>query len=211
MKIQHFIFDLDGTLIDTENAVLKTWKQTLKEYGYDFSLEALNVVLGVTTEIGLQRLNAKVDKSYMSKWQKNYTQHAKETAYFAGVEKMLTALKANGYSLGAVSSRCREEYKKFFSNFGLEKILGTVILEEDTQKHKPHPEPLYKYLELTGAKKEECIYIGDMPGDIQCANHAGILSGLAAWNGSNIICDEAKMVFHHVNDVFLMINSRYKV
>ena len=39
MNLKHYIFDLDGTLIDTENAILKTWQDTLKEYGYDYTLE----------------------------------------------------------------------------------------------------------------------------------------------------------------------------
>ncbi|MFT4005689.1 MAG: HAD hydrolase-like protein [Lacrimispora sp.] len=37
MNFKHYIFDLDGTLIDTEDAILKTWQNTLKEYGYEYS------------------------------------------------------------------------------------------------------------------------------------------------------------------------------
>jgi beta-phosphoglucomutase-like phosphatase (HAD superfamily) len=63
--MKHFIFDLDGTLIDTEQPVLKTWQKTLSEYGHKFSLSELRCVLGVTTDIGLQRLNATVDGTFI--------------------------------------------------------------------------------------------------------------------------------------------------
>ena len=56
MKYQHIIFDLDGTLIDTEQAVLKTWQHTLKDFHYFFPLEELRIVLGIPTENALKKL-----------------------------------------------------------------------------------------------------------------------------------------------------------
>lgn len=201
MGFKHFVFDLDGTLIDTEKAVLNTWVQTLREYGYDFTLEDARVVLGVTTEIGLERLKAVVDDDYTTRWQKNYARYADEAEFFDGACKMLAKLKDKGCVLGIVSSRSRNEYDAFFSKFDLNQYFDIVVLEEDTLKHKPNPEPLKKYLELAGANKEECIYIGDMPGDICCANAAGITSGLAKWNGSDVVCNDADLIFNNMGEV----------
>lgn len=205
MALKYFIFDLDGTLIDTEQAILKTWQQTLNEYGYTYSIEEIRCVLGVTTEIGLKKLGVIVDNDYTAKWQVNYSKHAKETGYFVGTKEMLLHLKEKGCSVGAVSSRSKKEYADFFSGFGFETIFDKVILEEDTVQHKPEPEPLYKYMELVGASKTECIYIGDMPSDIQCANNAGIVSGLVNWNGAGVVCEEAKMVFNSIEDVLALV------
>jgi len=205
MALKYFIFDLDGTLIDTEQAILKTWQQTLKEYGYIYSIDEIRCVLGVTTEIGLKKLGVTVESDYTNKWQVNYSQYAKEAGYFKGTKELLMLLKEKGCSVGAVSSRCRKEYADFFSGFGFETIFDEVILEEDTTQHKPEPEPLYKYMELVGARKTECIYIGDMPSDIQCANNAGIVSGLVTWNGAGVVCDEAKMIFKSIEDVLALV------
>lgn len=205
MALKYFIFDLDGTLIDTEQAILKTWQQTLNEYGYTYSIDEIRCVLGVTTEIGLKKLGVIVDTDYTAKWQVNYSKHAKETGYFEGTKEMLLHLKEKGCSVGAVSSRSKKEYADFFSGFGFETIFNKVILEEDTAQHKPEPEPLYKYMELVGASKTECIYIGDMPSDIQCANNAGIVSGLVTWNGAGVVCEEAKMIFNSIDDVLALV------
>ncbi len=70
--------------------------------------------------------------------------------------------------------------------FNLEEFFTTIVLEDDTENHKPYPDPLFKYMELTGADKDSCIYIGDMTTDIQCANNAGVISGLVAWNNSGV-------------------------
>jgi len=205
MNIRHFIFDLDGTLIDTEKAVLLTWKETLKEYGYDFTLDDMKVVLGVTTDIGLERLQVHVDENYVQKWKNNYGKYIFETDFFPQVKEMLLSLKNKGYSLGIVSSRSREEYEKYFQMFHLEDYFTTVVLEDDTIKHKPHPEPLYKYMELTHANTCECIYIGDMPSDIQCAFNANVLSGFITWNDSGMICSEAQMIFKQPLEICKLI------
>lgn len=205
--MKHFIFDLDGTLIDTERAVLKTWRKTLSEYGYDFSTEDLKCVLGVTSVIGLQRLNVEADENYMDLWQRNYADHAKDTDYFAGTKEMLLQLKQKGCTVGAVSSRCKKEYIDFFSDFDFEEIFDVVVLEDDTQSHKPNPEPLLKYLEIMKADKNDSIYIGDMPGDIECANSAGVISGLVTWNRSGVICKEAKLIFETPEEVTALAES----
>jgi HAD superfamily hydrolase (TIGR01549 family) len=205
MALKYFIFDIDGTLIDTEQAVLRTWLQTLNEYGYIYSVDEIRCVLGVTTEIGLKRLGATVDSDYTRKWMANYSLYAKEAGYFEGVKELLMLLKEKGCSVGAVSSRSRREYTDFFSGFEFGDIFDEVILEEDTTQHKPMPEPLYKYMELVGADKAECIYIGDMPSDIQAANNAGIVSGLVTWNGSGVVCDEAKMIINSIEDILALV------
>lgn len=194
MNFNHYIFDLDGTLIDTENAVLRTWQTTLREYGHSYTLEDLKVVLGVTTEKGLTRLNTCVDEMFPERWRMNYQLFAQTAVFFDGVPEMLERLKRNGCHLGAVSSRCREEYRKFFLFFQLEKWLSSIILEEDTKKHKPDPEPILKYLQVSGAKPDECIYIGDMPSDVECANRAGVSSGYVLWNNTETLCLEANFL-----------------
>lgn len=65
MSYTHIIFDLDGTLIDAETAVLKTWQLTLQEYtGQFFSLEKLKVVLGIITEAALRKLQIEVGEDF---------------------------------------------------------------------------------------------------------------------------------------------------
>ncbi len=56
-------------------------------------------------------------------------------------------------------------------------------------------------MELVGTNKAECIYIGDVPNDIRCANNAGMISELVTWNGASIVCEEAKMIFNSTEEV----------
>lgn len=203
--MKHFIFDLDGTLIDTEWPVLLTWQKTLEEQGHHFSVEELQIVLGVPTQAGLQRLGVVVDGDFGNNWFANYALFASKARFFPDAEALLMALKEKGAALGAVSSRSREEYRDYFSQFHLERFFDVVILEGDTVEHKPHPAPLLKYLEITGADPKDCIYIGDMPSDMACANAAGIASGFVTWNGSGRTCSQALYTFITPNELLALL------
>lgn len=202
-KFTHFIFDLDGTLIDTEQSVLETWQKTLKLFvpNRDFSMEQLRIVLGITTEKALEKLDVSVPGEFESQWAVLYRESAHSISFFDGIPEMLKRLKEKGCDVGIVSSRSRQEYEDYFTCFGLNSLCPAVVLKEDTQKHKPDAQPIVKYLELTKADSAQCIYIGDMSTDVECAKNAGIASGLAAWQQNNRNKGDADFVFASPADI----------
>lgn len=206
MKYQHIIFDLDGTLIDTEQAVLKTWQHTLKDFHYFFPLEELRIILGIPTENALKKLNVTVGPDFQDRWMENYTIYAGKAAFFPGVEHMLDVLRQRGHSLGIVTSRSREEYSRYFLPFRLESRFDRMIFSDNTLEHKPSPEPLYQYARSADVPLNACIYIGDMPTDIECANRAGVTSGLCTWNSSGILCRDAKLLFRTPEELCKLLN-----
>lgn len=205
MKYKHIIFDLDGTLIDTEEAVLKTWQFTLKEYDCNYSLNELRIVLEITTREALKKLNAVTDDKFEKRWRQNYRKFAGEVTFFYGTKEMLLLLKEGGCSLGIVTSRCKDEYNDYFRTFNLESIFDVIVCADDTKKHKPSPELIYKYAELAETEPKSCIYIGDMPTDIECANRANIASGLVTWNNSGISCDNADYTFRSPEELLAIL------
>ena len=208
MKYRHIVFDLDGTLLDTEAAVLNAWQHTLRGYRYHFPLEELRVVLGITVEKGIDALGVLVDNQFERRLTESYALYTGNTAFFPGVGELLLQLKQRGYSLGVVTSRNREECRRYFGTFGLEILCGQFICAEDTERHKPEPEPLLKYMEKAGAAAESCIYIGDMPTDVACANRAGAVSALAVWNQSGILCPDAQLILQTPADLLRILDAR---
>lgn len=205
LPYHNLIFDLDGTLIDTENAVLKTWQLTLKKYHYRYSLDELRCVLGITTKSALNLLHVTVDAYFEQNWMKNYERFAAEADFFPGTKEMLSALKSCGCSTGVVTSRCRKEYNDYFGIFHLEKLFDRIVCADDTARHKPDPAPLYKYAKLEKADLSACIYIGDMPTDMECAKKAGIAAGLVLWNHSGILCREADFLFRTPDELLELL------
>lgn len=142
-------------------------------------------------------------------WGKNYGLFADDADFFEGIKEMLEVLREKGCSLGIVTSRSYQEYQDYFTKFHLDDLFSVKVLSEDTLLHKPNADPLLKYMELTGASKEECIYIGDMPSDINCANNAGVLSALVTWNHSGVQCEEAKVIFNSTKDILDLLGESH--
>ena len=208
MKYRHIVFDLDGTLLDTEEAVLNAWQHTLRGYRYHVRLGELRVGGGSTGERGRVAVGVLVDHPCERRLTESDARYTGNTAFLPGVGELLLELKERGYSLGVVTSRNREECRRYFGTFGLEILCGQFICAEDTERHKPEPEPLLKYMEKAGAAAESCIYIGDMPTDVACANRAGAVSALAVWNQSGILCPDAQLILQTPADLLRILDAR---
>ena len=206
MQYNHIVFDLDGTLIDTENAILKNWQYTLETYGHKYSLENLRIVLGIPTLDALKLLEASVDQDFENKWIQNYSKFSDQTEFFPGAEDMLKFMKKSGFHLGIVTSRKRTEYESYFRKFNLKQIFELIVCADDTLRHKPDPAPLLYYAEKTGTTPDSNIYIGDMPTDITCANAAGFTSGLVTWNHSPVLEPAADYIFSSAEDLLKLFN-----
>ena len=100
---------------------------------------------------------------------------------FPGITKMLHAVKEAGYKMGVVTSRTTESTMFYMEKFGIADLFDALVSCDDTDKHKPDPEPLLLGLEKLGAEADKAIMIGDSPFDMKCANNAGVRTGLVSW------------------------------
>ena len=176
---KHIVFDVDGTLIDTEYAILHSLQDTLKKVcGKTYNLEDLDFALGITGAATLKQLNVPDIKATGILW--NEILNGYKNSIFDGIEELLQKLSQH-YTLGIVTSKTREEFEKEVSIFGLNKYFGTIICADDTFLHKPNPEPLLKYLELSGVANSETLYIGDSIYDLQCAKSCNVDFAFAKW------------------------------
>ena len=202
MQYNHIVFDLDGTLINTENAILKTWQYTLKSYGFEYSLENLRIGLGIPIPEALKQLNAcDVDEDFETRWIQNYSKFSDQAEFFPGMKDMLLIMKKSGLKLGVVTSRKKTEYENYFRRFKLEQLFNLIVCADDTTQHKPDPEPLLYYAKKSGVAPNSCLYIGDMPTDVACANAAGFASGLVTWNHSSVLEPNVDYLFSSPGDL----------
>lgn len=182
MRYRYVAFDLDGTLIDSEEAVLRSLQDTLLTVtGKEYPLSELTFSLGIPGEDCLRQLNLSSPMAALELWEKNLCGYGHLVKLFPDVPELLNTLTGLGISLGAVTSKTREELNYDFIPLGLGDHLPTVVTASDTVLHKPEPEPLFKFMELTGAAREETLYVGDSPYDSECAHRAGVDFALAAW------------------------------
>ena len=167
-KYRHIVFDVDGTLIDTRDCILYSLQEMLEAVkGEHYEIEDLKFVLANTSVKNMYLLGVEEEKipAAVEMWVENEEKNIDMIRIFDGIEELLAKLEAAGCTFGIVTSRTHAELELVF----------------DTKEHKPAAEPLIKYMELTGAKKEETVYIGDSGSDMGCAANAGVDGIHAIW------------------------------
>lgn len=184
MRIRHVVFDIDGTLLDTKEAVLSSLAETLRQVrGQIIPPEQLTFALGITGKDALCKLQVESVEKVSELWGTIIKKYRGTVRIFPGIKKVLGELKEKGYELGIVTSETKTEYRTEFIPFGLSDYFSIAVCSDDTQRHKPFGDPLAAYLLKSGAARNEVLYVGDSEYDIGCARAAGVPCALALWGG----------------------------
>lgn len=178
---KYVIFDVDGTILDTEKAILKSLQKVLKEEGKNYQLEDLRFALGIPGIETLKKLNVTDLERVHPKWSETVLEFSHEVSVFQDLENVIKTLSESPVRTGIVTSKTKQELIDEFEPFGLSSFFEYTICASDTEKHKPHPEPLLACLDGLNANQDETIYIGDSIYDMQCAKSAGVKFALALW------------------------------
>ncbi|WP_349947905.1 HAD family hydrolase [Lacrimispora sp. BS-2] len=203
----YIIFDIDGTILDTEIAVLSSLqKLLLEELNEKFSFEDLRFALGIPGEAALRKLGITNRLESMEKWDRYFKEYFHYVKVFDDIKDTLVKLDEMGISLGIVTSKTKQEFVNDFVPFGLNDYFKFVVCADDTEKHKPDPEPILKFIELSGADQSKTIYIGDTKYDMDCAVGAGIDFALALWGAKSSTGINANYIFENPRQIFELIN-----
>lgn len=184
MKYKHIVFDADGTLLDTEYAILLSLQDTVKAFLHkDMEFEELRFCLGIPGDVTLAKLEIEESQrgNAFDFWVDKLNEYYDSVQVFDGMIQVLTYLKEQGCTLGVVTSKNRVLYDHEFAHLNIMDFFQTSICQEDSKEHKPNPGPLLKYMEVEGVEKEDVIYIGDSLYDSMCAYGAGVDFALAVW------------------------------
>ncbi|BCG59350.1 HAD family hydrolase [Paenibacillus sp. URB8-2] len=205
---ESIIFDIDGTLIDTEEAVIKGLQKMLEtDYGRVVERERLIFALGIPGRDSLPQLGIEDVKRAHDRWNHFIHEFFETVKVFDGIADLLEGLKNKKATAGVVTSKTSQEVIDDFNPFGLTDYMDYTVCSSDTKKHKPNPEPLLKYLEISGADPKKSIYIGDTIYDYQCARDAGIDFGLALWGCINQENIDAKYKFEKPTDILEVVET----
>lgn len=183
-KINTVLFDFDGTIMDTNDLIFKSWQHTFKElHGVDVSWETIRATLGEPLELTMENFFPEVPlqkclDTYRS-W--HHDQFVDLIKLFPGMLELLEELRSRGYKMGLVTSRLKYTTMLGVEKYDLGRFFDYILTADDTDKHKPDPAPVLITLDKLGSKPEESIMIGDTVLDLGCARNAGVKSVLVDW------------------------------
>ena len=208
----HFLFDIDGTLVDTERTCVESLQRTILELmGEKRPYDELYPYFGIPSSKVAGLLHYPDEDGFLHLWEENFVSLMHLMTVFPGVVEMLRALKAAGKYIGVVTSRTREEYKHDRNILEMENWLDFSVCAEDSLRHKPNPDPVLSYLKMASealgatVRPEECIYIGDTLHDSQCAHGAGCDFAFIDWKGRGADGLDAEYCFRNASGILSLI------
>lgn len=183
---RYIIFDIDGTMINTEHAVTHAYQSVIfQKHGRYFTEEELLKGYGVPTRSSLEKYGFTDIEKAMKDYYRYLIDGFKRCSAFDGVLDLIDTLRELKLPMGIVTSRSQYEIdqdpclQSFINKF------DKMVSADETTLHKPNPEPLLKAMEKMKANPNETIYIGDTIFDRKCARNAGIKFALALWGTNN--------------------------
>ena len=205
--MNYFIFDVDGTLIDSAPVYLPALGQALNDHGYTPSPEQIQTAFGMTGWQGLAYCGVPENEfdAVMHSWEQEAYRHLERVKVYDGIIDTLRALKEGGNKLGIATSRNRSQYTHGVIPLGLSEFFDAVICSDDVADPKPAPDELFECLKRMGGNTEQAVFIGDSAYDMQCARSAGVKSGLALWGCHSPEKMEADVCLAHPSEILKMI------
>ncbi len=205
--IKYVLFDLDGTLADTEDVIVKSFKHIHQKFNNNEPLrEEILKTFGEPLKETLKRDFKEelevVLEEYVTFHRGIFHDHLKP---HKNAIEIVKTLYNEGFILGVVTSRLSDTAVEILEIFDIKKYFKAVIAVDDTKNHKPHPEPLMKAIEKMEGDSSSSIYIGDTRFDIECAKNANVMSALVGW--SHYAEDEDKIKPNFIiNDFMELVN-----
>lgn len=197
MKIENVLFDLDGTIVNTNELIVSSFLHTLDYYfPNQYKWEQVIPFIGPPLEItfGTMTKDEVLIEACIQKYRKhNAENHDMIVRPFPYAKEVIEALKAQGIKVGIVTSKIRSMVLKGIAVLELDsEIFDVIVTIEDITHPKPHPEPILYALEQLYAKKDTTIMVGDHVSDILSGQAADVkTAGVSwTWHGEQSLLDQ---------------------
>ncbi|TDQ36965.1 pyrophosphatase PpaX [Aureibacillus halotolerans] len=183
MSIKTFLFDLDGTLINTNDLIIASFMHTLERYypGQYTEKDVLDF-MGPPLVDSFKALDGERYEEMVQTYRThNLDHHDTLVTPFVGVKEAVIALHEKGVQLAVVTTKMKETAIRGLRLMGLEEYFSVVIALDDVTNAKPDPEPVLKAMEALGATTDETIMVGDNMHDIESGKRAGVKTACVSW------------------------------
>ena len=198
-----YIFDLDGTLLDTLNDLAVSTNYALHWAGMpEHSVDDVKVFVGNGVKKLIERAmpdginNPKFEMTY-SKFKEHYIEHSMDTTKpYPGILETLAELKKKNKKIAVVSNKFYDATQKLCRHFFCDYVQVSIGERENIRK-KPAPDTVLEALRQLGAERETAVYIGDSDVDVNTAKNSGLpcISVLWGFRDKNFLIEHGATSF----------------
>ncbi|WP_338554026.1 pyrophosphatase PpaX [Paenibacillus sp. KS-LC4] len=193
-NIKTMLFDLDGTIIDTNELIIRSFLDALQGFvPANFNRDNIIPSMGQPLTMQMQQFSGLEDVTHLvaAYREVNLRLHDEYVKPFDYVVEVIKNLHEQGIQIGIVTTKMRLTTERGLKYVGLSDYVDTVVTIDDVTHPKPHPEPVSMAIAALGADPATTLMLGDSSVDILSAEAAGALPVGVAWSmkGAQLLRD----------------------
>lgn len=202
------LFDIDGTLVDSNAAHAQSWVDTLREVGHEVPFDVLWPMIGMggdkvlPSAAGIEidsELGKKLSARRWEIFQRDYLRNLRPTP---GARDLVQRMKDDGLELIVASSASGDELGALMDAANVRDLFEKTTSSSDAEDSKPDPDIVQAAVKKSGMKPDELIMLGDTPYDVQAAIGAHVkLVGLLCGGWSAIELSGATAIYSNPQDL----------
>jgi HAD superfamily hydrolase (TIGR01549 family) len=217
IMLRGIIFDIDGTLLDSNDAHAACWVQALAENGHEVPYETVRELIGKGSDHILDDLQVTEGREQIVERRKQLflDEHLAECMATPGARSLIKELRARGLKLAVATSASSQEVQKLLTQAGVDDLFevdSDATDADDVDASKPDPDVIVAALDKLGMKASEVLMIGDTPYDIIAAKRAGVRTiamRTGGWFDAELVGSSA--VVDDPRDLLLRLDVLYRV
>lgn len=217
------IFDVDGTLVDSNDAHARAWLRAFAEHGITVAYEPVRRAIGMGGDKLMPRVSgieedSKTGKAIAEKRAEIFKKEFLPTLRaFPHTRELVTCLKDDGYTLAVASSAKEEELHPLLEIANVADLIPTRTSSDDAEHSKPDPDIVAAALKRTRSPAAAAFMIGDTPYDVEASSRAGIRAvalECGGWGcgdlGGAVACyrDPADLLARYAESVLARVRAR---
>lgn len=178
------IFDIDGTLTETNELIYATFNHVIKKHlDKTYTIPEITALFGPTAEVIIRELvkenTEEAVEDYFSFYESNHNNMAKA---YDGITEIVIALKKQRIPLSIYTGKGRRSALITLKQVGLFDYFDMIVTGDDIADHKPSPEGVDLFVDKFNLPREKVLMIGDAPADIKAARATGIKIASVLWD-----------------------------
>jgi HAD superfamily hydrolase (TIGR01509 family) len=174
------ILDMDGTLIDSNDAHARAWVEALEQHGFDVDFNRVRELIGMGGDkllpavVGLEKDSEIGERISETRGQVFKTAYLPHLQPFPQARDLLQRMKDDGFKLVIASSSDPDDLDALLHKAGVDDLIEKRTSAGDAENSKPDPDIIQAALDKVGCMRDEAIMLGDTPYDVEAAAQAGI-------------------------------------